>query len=51
MVLHHVRRMYFMANIHSIILWKMADYQTFINDIDNIKKRYLKEKNECLGIY
>lgn len=30
---------------------KMADYQTFINDIDNIKKRYLKEKNECLGIY
>lgn len=30
---------------------KMADYQTFIDDITNIKKRYLKEKNECLGIY
>lgn len=30
---------------------KIADYQTFINDIENIKKRDLKEKKESLGIY
>ena len=30
---------------------KMEDYQLFIDNIDKIKEKYLKQKNECLGIY
>lgn len=30
---------------------KMEDFQTFIDDIDNIRERYLKHKRESQGIY
>jgi hypothetical protein len=30
---------------------KMEDYQLFIDNIDKIKEKYLKQKNESLGIY
>lgn len=35
-------------NIHC---GEMEDYQSFIDNKDKIKERYLKEKNESLGIY
>ena len=30
---------------------KMEDYRSFIDNIDSIKERYRKRKNESLGIY
>ena len=35
----------------SMYCGKMEDYRSFIDNIDSIRERYRKRKNESLGIY
>ena len=35
----------------SMYCGKMEDYRSFIDNIDSIRERYRKQKNESLGIY
>ncbi len=35
----------------SIYCGELDDYQSFIDNIDSIRERYQKRKNESLGIY
>lgn len=35
----------------NIYCGKMEDYQSFIDNIDSIRERYQKHKDESLGIY
>ena len=39
------------ARPFSMYCGKMQDYRSFIDNIDSIRERYRKRKNESLGIY
>lgn len=43
------REVFYGKSPFNIYIGKMKDYQDFIDNIDQIKERFLKEKNESLG--